>query len=134
MGWLIAYLIAAVLGFGLWWLTFGIACSMNGLNGAKYGLYLPFVGLWQDLCWRFKPGAAEAWMRQLVNRFPNCEGYIGDYSYSEIREHNLYAEVGRKILAPLDLLLFEHVLVPGAPVLIVSAVHAACRLASALSF
>ena len=123
MGWLVAYFMAAALGGCLWWAIFGISCSMNGLSGERYGLWLPFVGLWQDLCWRFKPGAAEDWIRRTVGRFPDSEGWIGDYTYAEIREGNLYAEASREILAPWNMLFLEHVVLPGSPVLMVGLVH-----------
>lgn len=86
-----------LVGFGIWYLLYGLTYRMNG------GRHSVFYGFWEELLWHLPGGLAKRtdYIRKMVGRGTedrSISGYLGKYSYEEIREQNLYEEVAKTTL------------------------------------
>lgn len=88
-----------LVSFGIWYLLYGLTYRMNG------GRHSVFYGFWEELQWHLPGGLAlrTDYIRKMVEPRDDApgrtfEGYIGKYSYTEIREQNLYEEVAKTTL------------------------------------
>ena len=96
------YWTVALVGFALNW---RINYAINGGEGGFSELGEAF---WEDFL-RAIPGSKRrrgAYIRELVDL--GGDGFIGDYSYQEIRERGCYEEVGKQVL-PGPLSFWGHV-------------------------
>jgi|694.fasta_scaffold04759_45 hypothetical protein len=86
------------------------------LNGGE-SLYKNFL---QSMGWLFSKKRTQ-YIKDMVNRFDS--GYVGEYSYQEIREQNRYAEVANQVLPSRFQIIFINFIMPIIPVLIYVLLH-----------
>ncbi len=118
-------IITALLIFGfsfcIWYVLYGVSCALNGatLNPGNQFL-MPFRCFWEDLAW-VGPGSRKRKGDYIRNQVRDWDGAMcsstDSWDYDEIRKHNLYEEVGMKMLPGWKHFLFMHICVPFGPVL-----------------
>lgn len=106
------------LGHFVWWGVFGVECYFNGLSLSHEGPQwtLPYHGWLQDTRWQFLPWTKTEHIRTLVGvDDADGEGYLGDFTYTEIRRRNLYAWVAWKELPGPIHYFGTHIVLPLIP-------------------
>lgn len=112
-----------LIGGILWYLYYGLECSLNGGMGCWT---LPFKCLWDDIRFKFSKKARIAWAIGVVGTkaatWGGClMGYKHDYRH--IREHDLYDEFAKAVLPGWIHFILTHILIPAAPYLIKAAIY-----------
>lgn len=111
---ILCYLLAITCGFGLWFVYYGLESYMNG----GYSIWRCFK---EEVSW-FLPGGRKLkgdYIRKMVDGW-NGDGWIGEFSYKEIREDNLYEKVGSKVLPGRIHFLLTHILIPLIPSIVLT--------------
>lgn len=109
-----------IVGFVLWYGLFTIELAINGFFTTRRTIW---DGLREEILW-IAPGAGKRrgdYVRKMLEGWD--EGYIGDWKYSEIREKNLYEQVGWAVLPGYKHFLFMHVGVPLAPLIFALSIY-----------
>lgn len=105
-------IVGLILGALLWWLYYGLEIWING------GQYVSECFL-EELHW-FLPGGRKLkgeYIKKLMRNFK--EGYIGNFKYSQIREYNLYEQVGQDVLPGRLHFIFTHIFIPLIPNIVI---------------
>lgn len=108
-------LASPVVGFMLWYALFTLELGLNGFFTTQRTIW---DGLEEEFSW-IAPGASKRrgdYIRKMIDGWN--EGYIGDWKYSEIREKNLYEQVGWAVLPGYKHFLFMHVAIPLLPLIV----------------
>ena len=87
------------IGFAVWYIVYGLEAYMNGGSLGR-GRWWLFKCFWEEVQWFLPGGLAKRanHIRALVKPNSNDRGYLGGYSYEEIREYDLYEQVAKKSL------------------------------------
>ncbi len=125
MTWLsLLWVLWLIPGFGLWYLSYGLECFMDGATLSRDQFLAPFQCFWEEVLWVLPGGRKRKgdYIRRQVSRFEG-EGYMGSWTYSDIRRFNLYEEVGSAMLPGWIHFVFMHVFLPLTPMVTAMAVY-----------
>lgn len=114
----LAILLAASLtsGFVLWYGLFTVELGLNGFFTSPEAT--TWKGFCEELSW-ITPGATKRradFVRKMIDGWD--EGYVGKWRYSEIRDNNLYEEVGWHVLPGYGHFVCVHIILPLTPTII----------------
>lgn len=108
-------IISLIIGLILWFLYYSLELGLNGVSDTYLNC------LRQEWLWATSSKARADFIRDHIE---GCElGTMCSFSgkswrYSEIRDNNLYSEVGKAMLPGLPHFLFTHIFLPASPLLI----------------
>lgn len=85
----------------IWYLYYCMELFLNGGNNSNI-----IKSLKEEIDWVFSSKARANYIKSLMGTFE--EGYLGSFTYSKIREENLYDEVGKEVLPGPCHLFFTH--------------------------
>ena len=103
----VVVVILLVLSFLFWAFLHGASCALNG------GEFWRCLG--DDIMW-FLPGGNKRKADYIRDRMDGFDdGCIGEYNYRDIREYDLYEEVGKACLPGRISFIINHILIPFGP-------------------
>jgi hypothetical protein len=109
-----------LLSIAAWAVLYGLECFLNGGSGRSL-----FAMAWNDFCFAMPGGRRRKgnYIRKIIDR-STYNGELADgamlsekksWSYQEIRDGNLYEEVGVAMLPGWRYFVIMHVLIPFGP-------------------
>lgn len=118
---IIAIIAMLAIGHGIWYVFSGLDCWVGGLAHDRQGNpikseLLPYYGWWQDTLYLVCPWKKTEHIRSYVDcSIVSDQSTMGDYTYKEIRERNLYAWVAWKELPGPIHYVSTHIVLPLIP-------------------
>jgi len=101
-------IVSLSLGVFLWFIINSLDMFLNGGES----LYKNFL---QNISWLSSKNRGN-YIKDRVERFDS--GWIGEYTYEEIRERKIYAKVANKVLPSRFQIIYYNVAVPLTPIII----------------
>lgn len=115
----VGVILSMALGDLLWFLYYGMECSINGAYNPTESSLRMVWRCWQEERSWILPGGRKLkgeYIKKLMGSFEN--GHIGEWRYRDIRENNLYEEVGDAELPGLGHYILTHICLPSIPLCI----------------
>ncbi len=113
-------LVVTVSSLAFWYCYYSCECAINGgffTRSIKWWQVVPHF-LLEEILWLSPWGGTrrKAYIVKLISGWD--DGYIGRYTYKEIRQKDLYSQAASEVLPGWGHFLFTHVLLPFGPLFV----------------